>query len=109
MGSEMCIRDRSNAAASKGANGVFENTPIIEETTREKYVRKEKERKARRKEKMKAARNGETIEEGAASDNDDTIVEKPSAKVSSAPAADDEDPFNDPFFNDTATAQKQKS
>jgi hypothetical protein len=91
----------SNAAAAKGANGVFENTPIIEETTREKYVRKEKERKARRKEKMKAARNGETVEE-AASDNDDTIVEKPD----SAPAADEEDPFNDPFFNDTATAQK---
>ncbi|KAL6719146.1 pre-rRNA-processing protein esf1 [Lecanora helva] len=36
---------------------VFENEPERNETTAEKYTRKEKERKARRKEKMKASRN----------------------------------------------------
>ncbi|THW67912.1 hypothetical protein D6D25_01530 [Aureobasidium pullulans] len=91
----------SNAASK--ANGVFENEPIIEETTREKYIRKEKERKARRKEKMKASRNGETVEEGS---DDDAISEKKSAKEEVTAPADEEDPFNDPFFNDTVTAQK---
>jgi len=37
---------------------VFENEPIKEETTAEKYIRLEKERKARRKEKAKAKREG---------------------------------------------------
>lgn len=35
---------------------VFENEPTIEETTAERYIRKERERKARRKEKLKAER-----------------------------------------------------
>ena len=37
---------------------VFENEPIKDETTAERYVRLEKERKARRKEKAKAKRDG---------------------------------------------------
>lgn len=37
---------------------VFENSPEPEETTVDKYVRKERERKQKRKEKMKAAREG---------------------------------------------------
>ncbi|KAF2143762.1 uncharacterized protein K452DRAFT_224180, partial [Aplosporella prunicola CBS 121167] len=45
---------------SKANGSVFENEPVIEETTKEKYVRKEKERKQRRKEKMRAARGGTT-------------------------------------------------
>ncbi|KAG9534501.1 hypothetical protein KCU79_g22132, partial [Aureobasidium melanogenum] len=94
----------SNAASK--SNGVFENEPIIEETTREKFIRKEKERKARRKEKMKAARNGGETAAEADSDNDAVTEEKPASTT--APAADEEDPFNDPFFNDTATSQKQE-
>ena len=39
------------------SGSVFENEPDRDETTAERYVRKEKERKARRKEKMKASRN----------------------------------------------------
>lgn len=38
--------------------GVFQNAPIVEETTAEAYVRKEKERKARRKARAKAIREG---------------------------------------------------
>ena len=46
-----------SSSKDKGAS-VFENKPIIEETTAERYIRKEKERKARRKEKAKAVREG---------------------------------------------------
>jgi hypothetical protein len=97
----------SSAPKTSGAtttgNSVFENSPIIEETTREKYVRKEKERKARRKEKMKAARNGDEVAEAS----DDEQEQKPtSATTTTTVPADEQDPFNDPFFNDTATAQK---
>ncbi|KAH7394928.1 hypothetical protein DE146DRAFT_615272 [Phaeosphaeria sp. MPI-PUGE-AT-0046c] len=68
--------------SSKGS--VFENEIPIHETTMEKYVRKEKERKARRKERAKVKKEGldPDAEEGE-------------------PAAgngDEEDPFNDPFF-----------
>ena len=59
---EMQITFTSGFSGSKGGS-VFENQPETEETTREKYVRKEKERKVRRKEKSKAVRNGETWEE----------------------------------------------
>ena len=47
------------------SESVFENEPVIDETTAEKYIRKERERKARRKEKSKAERTpaSETIEE----------------------------------------------
>lgn len=50
----------SAALTSNGdKKSVFENTPEeAKETTIEKYVRKEKERKAKRKEKMKAVRDG---------------------------------------------------
>ncbi|KAF1841222.1 uncharacterized protein K460DRAFT_295523 [Cucurbitaria berberidis CBS 394.84] len=72
--------------ATKGS--VFENEIPIQETTMEKYVRKEKERKLRRKERAQARREGR--------DPDATIVEA----VETAPESDDDDPFNDPFFGD---------
>ncbi|KLJ07128.1 hypothetical protein EMPG_17380 [Blastomyces silverae] len=52
-----------SAGLSTGASGgnVFENEPEKDETTAEKYIRKERERKARRKARMKAARNGEPL------------------------------------------------
>ncbi|MCJ1311967.1 pre-rRNA-processing protein esf1 [Agyrium rufum] len=67
---------------------VFENEPLKEETTVEKYVRKEKERKARRKEKLKAERNGE-IEEGEAG---------VAAATESGGAEREDLGFDDPFF-----------
>lgn len=88
-----------------GANGtkksVFENEPEIEETTVERYVRKERERKQRRKEKTKQPRNG------ADSTTD--------GKTTFAKASDDppEDlGFDDPFFaapeHDKASAAKMR-
>jgi hypothetical protein len=71
--------------SAKGGS-VFENEIPLNETTMERYVRKEKERKAKRKERMKAKREGR---------DPDAEVEQPEV---AAVADDDEDPFNDPFF-----------
>ncbi|KAG0646205.1 Pre-rRNA-processing esf1 [Hyphodiscus hymeniophilus] len=72
---------------SKDKSGVFENEPILDETTAEMYIRKEKERKARRKAKAKAQREG--VDAGA--DNEG----------SAEPEREPEDAdlgFDDPFF-----------
>jgi len=83
----------ANEGGSK--RSVFENSPEPEETTAEKYARKEKERKQRRKEKMKAARAGTTIDPNEI-DSDDQV-----------PATEDQGQsqdggFDDPFFNEDA-------
>jgi hypothetical protein len=70
--------------ASKGS--VFQNEIPIQETTRERYVRKEKERKAKRKERAQAIKEGR---------DPDAEVEEDAGPQ--APGAE-EDPFNDPFF-----------
>ena len=82
---------------------VFENEPERDETTKEKYVRKEKERKARRKEKSKQ-RN----------DANDTAADPVGRSLASSDGPDPENPatpdlgFSDPFFtapsNDKATS-----
>jgi len=48
----------SSGLSLKEKGSIFANKPIIEETTAEAYVRKERERKARRKAKAKAIREG---------------------------------------------------
>ncbi|TAQ90569.1 hypothetical protein B7494_g1096 [Chlorociboria aeruginascens] len=76
---------------------IFENEPIIEETTAEKYIRKEKERKARRKAKAKAIREGI---------DPDTLDAKSDSEREGA--KDQDLGFNDPFFS-TSEATKSKS
>ncbi|KAM0713059.1 hypothetical protein Q7P35_000510 [Cladosporium inversicolor] len=97
---DMQITFSSGLNASKSSKGVFENEPQDEESTRQRYIRKEKERKQRRKEKSKTAR-GEAEGDEANEANDHSGSEQGDA---AAPAADEEDPFNDPFFNDPTTA-----
>lgn len=80
------------ATTEKGK--VFENDPIKDETTAEKYVRTEKERKARRKEKAKAKRDGVDPD---AEDVDVVDVEEKSDLG-----------FQDPFFA-TDEAVKEKA
>ena len=82
--------------SSKEKGSVFENEPIKEETTAEKYIRKEKERKARRKEKAKAIREGrdpDAAPEDAGTDAD---------------AGPQDLGFEDPFFA-TDEAVKEKA
>ncbi|KAH8594410.1 hypothetical protein B0O99DRAFT_687645 [Bisporella sp. PMI_857] len=83
--------------SSKEKGGVFANKPIIEETTAEAYVRKERERKARRKAKAKAKREG----------TDADILEEVEVEVEE----EKEDlGFDDPFFatNDAAKEASSK-
>src|SRR5690242_6297581 len=75
----------SGGLLGEGKGGsVFENEIPLNETTLEKHIRKEKERKAKRKERMKAKREGR---------DPDAEVEEVTTAV-----ADGDDPFNDPFF-----------
>lgn len=104
---DMQITFSSGLSSEPNKGFVFENDPARDETTVEKYVRKEKERKARRKEKMK----------GNANPTDPTIdqAEKPKA-AGSQQAAEDPAPkdlgFSDPFFtgpsHDRATTTAQR-
>ncbi len=83
---DMQITFTAGLSSKDKKEGVFVNKPIIEETTAEAYIRKEKERKARRKTKAQAAREGKTSEEveGAAA------TEEPEEKEDLG--------FDDPFF-----------
>lgn len=87
---DMQITFTSGLGGKDASSGVFENEPLDEESTRARYIRKEKERKQKRKEKMKASRPGATAEADADSDaeNDDT----------------QDQGFDDPFFTDPAAA-----
>ncbi|KAH8678934.1 hypothetical protein BGZ60DRAFT_402168 [Tricladium varicosporioides] len=82
---------------STNSTGVFENEPIIEETTAEAYIRKEKERKARRKERAKAKREEKDPDAEPAQDNEEDENENPKQDLG----------FNDPFFA-TDPSSKEK-
>ena len=85
---DMQITFSSGLSSNLKKGSVFENEPEIEETTAEKYVRKEKERKARRKEKMKAARSGATATTTDEAPNDTENVDDAPKDLG----------FDDPFF-----------
>ncbi|MCJ1454294.1 pre-rRNA-processing protein esf1 [Mycoblastus sanguinarius] len=97
----------SSGLSSEPKGSVFENEPERDETTVEKYVRKEKERKSRRKEKLK----DKCTTTDPATDQAET-KEKPG----DASTADDKSPqdlgFSDPFFttpsNDKTTTSSQR-
>ncbi|KAF2451718.1 hypothetical protein P171DRAFT_426194 [Karstenula rhodostoma CBS 690.94] len=89
---EMEVTFTSGFAADGAKGSVFENEP--EETTLEKYVRKQKERKAKRKDRSQATKEGRDPDAKPVSEGD-------------APAkADEEDPWNDPFFGSDPEAEK---
>ncbi|KAK5443250.1 pre-rRNA-processing protein esf1 [Exophiala xenobiotica] len=75
---------------------VFENSPEPDETTVEKYIRKERERKQKRKEKMKAGREGHG--------DDDIDIDGAAAVVEGqdphAEQGGEDLGFEDPFFAD---------
>ena len=87
--------DNANEDGTK--RSVFVNTEEeANETTIERYRRKERERKAKRKERAKGGRSGQ----GAANpDSDDEMVAPAAATSTAASNADrDELGFDDPFF-----------
>ncbi|PYH76223.1 hypothetical protein BO82DRAFT_322341 [Aspergillus uvarum CBS 121591] len=103
---EMEVTFTSGLAGEPTRDSIFENEPQIEETTIERYIRKERERKKRRKEKLKATKQG-----GEADASD---AEQSDAK----PTAEEQPPqedlgFDDPFFEDpdgkaTAAARRKE-
>ena len=102
---DLQITFSSGFSGTTGLNtSVFENEPEIEETTVEKYVRKERERKHKRKEKSKPASEGIVLaspEEAAG----DATAENPAEEVSDLG-------FDDPFFaapeNDKVSASRKR-
>ncbi|KAF7155092.1 hypothetical protein CNMCM5623_005300 [Aspergillus felis] len=105
---EMEVTFTSGLAGEPKRDTIFENEPEKDETTIEKYVRKERERKKRRKEKLKALKRGETEgEENADSSEDDA------ASTGEGQAPQEDLGFNDPFFDDpdgkaTAAARRKE-
>ncbi|KAL8951705.1 MAG: hypothetical protein Q9222_002353, partial [Ikaeria aurantiellina] len=95
---DMQITFSSGLTSSQPNTSVFANSPNdLEETTVEKYVRKEKERKARRKSKSKAAENPpeNTTEplEKETNQDEDTFPHEQKDGVQDLG-------FSDPFFSD---------
>lgn len=90
----------SGLSSEPNKGSVFENEPERDETTVERYVRKEKERKARRKEKSKHK-----------TDANHETVDQVDGIPASADQPDAEDPtiqnlgFSDPFFTSPSTDQ----
>ncbi|KAF3483046.1 pre-rRNA-processing protein ESF1 [Arthroderma uncinatum] len=99
---EMEVTFSAGLSAAPVRESVFENEPEKEETTREKYVRKERERKQRRKAKLKASRSGEEVPAEDENDNPEQQAEE----------AEEDLGFDDPFFTapdlDAANAAKQR-
>ena len=83
-----------------GSGFVFENAPLPkqehEETTVEKYIRKEKERKARRKEKAKVVRDGDAGEQEDTPEARRETVDDKAGEEGDGVAGDLG--FADPFF-----------
>jgi hypothetical protein len=97
---EMQVTFSAGLSANATKGSVFENEPILNETTVEKYVRKQKERKQARKERAKALKEGR--------DPDADAIPKTSEENQDS----DEDPWADPFFEadpDAAKASKSES
>lgn len=88
---DMEITFSAGLTAKEKEGGVFENKPIIEETTAERYIRKEKERKARRREKAKAIREGRDPNAEPQAEQEDGEEGEASKDLG----------FDDPFFQKT--------
>ncbi|KAA8649936.1 hypothetical protein EYZ11_000998 [Aspergillus tanneri] len=104
---EMEVTFTSGLAGGRKGDSIFENEPEKEESTLERYVRKERERKKRRKEKLKAAKRGDADNEGDGCVDDE-------AEDQGVTGEEKEDlGFNDPFFDDpsekaTTTARRKE-
>lgn len=95
--SAVSATSKTNTKAS-----VFENDPRdVEESTMERYVRKERERKARRKERTKARREGRDPDLVGESANE---AAEPAVE---AAAQEEEAGFDDPFFTDPLNADRE--
>lgn len=97
---DMQVTFSSGLSSEPNKGSVFENEAPRDETTVEKYVRKEKERKSRRKEKIKNSRNAAS----SAADQAQLETAAPVDGDGSIEAVSVEDlGFADPFFTDPSS------
>ncbi|KAK0659091.1 Pre-rRNA-processing protein esf1 [Lasiodiplodia hormozganensis] len=108
---DMQITFTSGLSSSKDdKKSVFENEP--EESTKDKYIRKERERKQRRKERAKARRMGlnpddpEALAKVRAEEEGEAAADSSDGEAAKA-QDDDDDPFNDPFFENPEEERKR--
>lgn len=105
---DMEVTFTSGLAGEPIRESIFENEPEKDETTIEKYVRKERERKKRRKEKLKVSKQGGTGAEDTddASDGNEQIIgntaggKELKARDEKEQPAEEDMGFDDPFFED---------
>lgn len=106
---DMEVTFTSGLAGEPTRGSIFENEPEKDETTIEKYVRKERERKKRRKEKLKTSKQGDTGGEDAddVSDGDQQVTSGTAGIGKGSKAQDEKEQpteedlgFDDPFFED---------
>ncbi|MCJ1428234.1 pre-rRNA-processing protein esf1, partial [Sticta canariensis] len=97
---DMQVTFSSGLSSQPNTSSVFENEPPRAETTVEKYVRKEKERKSRRKEKIKNSRK-------VGSTTTDQVQLETATPVDGSGSIDRASPedlgFADPFFNEPSS------
>ncbi|KAI9797424.1 MAG: pre-rRNA-processing protein esf1 [Piccolia ochrophora] len=106
---DMQITFTSGLSTTAPRASVFENSPERDETTVEKYVRKEKERKQRRKAKVKAQRD--TTVDGEV-DTDGSVESVDGGnKAADDDGAEKQDDlgFDDPFFADPSSKPSKPS
>ena len=111
---EMEVTFTSGLAGEPSSKAIFENEPEVEETTIDKYVRKQRERKKRRKERIKAAKHGEPLAESG--QEREEAKREPLGLVAKAEQGQQQQEsedlgFDDPFFEEPdgrATARAQR-
>lgn len=106
---DMQITFSSGLTTNENKGSVFENEPEVEETTVEKYVRKEKERKARRKGNLKKSRTGADPAEDNDKKQEDSTEESNGGEEGSAPDLGFSDPFFAGLADDKATTSQRKA
>lgn len=92
----------SSGLSDLNKGSVFENEPERDETTVERYVRKEKERKARRKEKSKRKSNVDDVTVDATADRAE-VMQASSDESDPEDSATRDLGFADPFFTAPST------
>lgn len=98
----------SSGLSESNKGSVFENEPEQDETTVEKYVRKEKERKARRKEKAKRKNNVDDATKDATADQAE-VIQASSDEPEPDESATQDLGFADPFFTAPSSTDKVTS
>ena len=92
-----------NPSKDKSQRSVFENSPEPDETTLEKYVRKERERKQKRKDKTKnGSEDNDTPHEPIGEDGPHEEIEQQEEEAGDLG-------FADPFFADPSAIEKAAS